>query len=48
LDLEKCLDGTAHPGLRRASGGIGWLGHLNGYEKEGPIWFRNIRLKELP
>ncbi len=32
----------------RASGGIGWLGHLNGYEKEGPIWFRNIRLKELP
>ncbi len=48
LDLDKCLDGTAHPGLRRTSGGIGWLGHLNGYEKEGPVFFRNIRIKTLP
>ena len=48
LDLDKCLDGTAHPGLRRTSGGIGWLGHLNGYEKEGAVFFRNIRIKTLP
>ena len=48
LDLDKCLDGTAHPGLRRTSGGIGWLGHLNGYEKEGAVYFRNIRIKSLP
>ncbi len=48
LDLDKCLDGTAHPGLRRAHGGIGWLGHLNGYEKEGSVFFRNIRIKSLP
>ena len=47
LDLDKCLDGTAHPGLRRTSGGIGWLGHLNGYEKEGRVSFHNIRLKTL-
>ena len=47
LDLDKCLDGTAHPGLRRTSGGIGWLGHLNGYEKEGAVFFRNIRIKTL-
>ncbi len=48
LDLDKCLDGTAHPGLRRTQGGIGWLGHLNGYEKEGRVMFRNIRIKTLP
>ena len=48
VDLAKCLDGTAHPGLRRTSGGIGWLGHLNGYEQEGPVFFRNIRIKTLP
>lgn len=48
LDLDKCLDGTAHPGLRRTHGGIGWLGHLNGYEKEGAVGFRNIRIKTLP
>ncbi len=48
LDLDKCLDGTAHPGLRRTHGGIGWLGHLNGYEKEGAVHFRNIRIKTLP
>ena len=48
LDLDKCLDGTAHPGLRRASGGIAWLGHLNGYEQEGPVSFRNLRIKTLP
>lgn len=48
LDLDKCLDGTAHPGLRRTSGGIGWLGHLNGYEKVGPVFLRNLRIKTLP
>jgi len=48
LDLDKCLDGTAHPGLRRRSGGIAWLGHLNGYEKEGAVYFRSIRIKKLP
>ncbi len=48
LNLDKCLDGTAHPGLRRAYGGIGWLGHLNGFEQPGPVFFRNIRIKSLP
>ncbi len=48
LDLDKCLDGTAHPGLRRTHGGIGWLGHLNGYEQQGPVFFRNLRIKTLP
>lgn len=48
LDLDKCLDGTAHPGLRRTFGGIGWLGHLNGFEQPGPVFFRNIRIKSLP
>ncbi len=48
LDLDKCLDGTTHLGLRRTHGGIGWLGHLNGYEKEGRVMFRNIRIKTLP
>ncbi len=47
LDLDKCMDGTAHPGLRRTAGGIGWLGHLNGYEQQGPVFFRNIRIKTL-
>ena len=47
LDLDKCLDGTAHPGLRRTHGGIGWLGHLNGYEKAGAVYFRNIRIKAI-
>ncbi len=47
IDLGKCLDGTAHPGLRRTTGRIGFLGHLNAYEKEGPIYFRNIRIREL-
>jgi len=32
-----------HPGLARASGHVGFLGH-------GParVWFRNVRIKELP
>jgi len=32
-----------HPGLARASGHVGFLGH-------GParVWFRNVRVKELP
>ena len=48
LDLDHCLDGTAHPGLRDASGDIGWLGHLNGYEQPGDVFFRDIRIKTLP
>lgn len=48
LDLDHCLDGTAHPGLRDASGDLGWLGHLNGYEQPGDVFFRNIRIKTLP
>ena len=47
-DLDHCLDGTAHPGLRDASGDIGWLGHLNGYEQPGDVFFRNLRIKTLP
>jgi hypothetical protein len=34
--------------LRRPSGYIGFLGHLNAEEKPGPIWFRNLRVKTLP
>ena len=48
LDLDHCLDGTAHPGLRDASGDIGWLGHLNGYEQPGDVFLRDIRIKTLP
>jgi hypothetical protein len=48
FDLEHCADGTAHPGLRRPIGGLGWLGHLNSSEQSGPIFLRNIRLKRLP
>ncbi len=48
LDLEKCLDGTAHPWLRDPSGDLGWLGHANAEEKEGPVYLRNIRIKTLP
>jgi hypothetical protein len=48
LDLEHCADGTAHRGLRRTTGGLGWLGHLNSSENPGPIFLRNIRLKRLP
>ena len=47
FDLDKCVDGHAHPGLRRTAGKIAWLGHLNAYEKEGPVYFRNIRIKTL-
>ena len=35
------LDGKDHPGLKRKSGHIGFLGH--GSE----LWYRNIRIKEL-
>jgi len=48
FDLEHCADGTAHPGLRRPTGGLGWLGHLNSSEQPGPIFLRNLRLKRLP
>jgi hypothetical protein len=48
FDLDKCADGTAHPGLRRTTGGLGWLGHLNSSETPGPVYLRNIRLKRLP
>ena len=48
LDLNKCLDGNAHLSLRDPSGDLGWLGHLNAEEKEGPVYLRNIRIKMLP
>ncbi len=48
LNLNEGLDHGAHPGLRRPSGYIGFLGHLNAEEKPGPIWFRNLRVKTLP
>lgn len=35
------IDGNEHPGLKRSSGHIGFLGHGS------PVEFRNIRLKEL-
>jgi hypothetical protein len=44
-DLDKIKDPKIlkqHPGLLRASGHIGFLGH-NDY-----VEFRNIRIKELP
>ena len=37
----KTLDGKAHPGLKRPSGRIGFLGHGTHVE------FRNLRIKEL-
>jgi len=36
------MDGKDHPGLKRASGHIGFLGHGS------PLEFRNIRIKEIP
>lgn len=36
------MDGKDHPGLKRAAGHIGFLGHGS------PLEFRNIRIKELP
>ena len=48
LDLDHCLDGTPHPGLRQKAGVIGWLGHANAKEEPGDVWFRRIRLKRLP
>jgi len=46
-DVEKAsengtLDGKDHPGLKRESGHICFCGH--GAE----VWFRNLRIKELP
>ena len=35
------MDGQEHPGLKRASGHIGFLGHGS------PLEFRNIRIKEI-
>jgi len=35
------IDGKEHPGLKRSSGHIGFLGHGS------VLWFRNIRIKEL-
>ncbi|OKL42052.1 family 16 glycoside hydrolase [Pontibacter flavimaris] len=35
------LDGKDHPGLKRAKGHIGFLGHGS------TVWFRNIRIKDL-
>jgi hypothetical protein len=35
------LDGKDHPGLKRKSGHIGFLGHGS------VLWYRNIRIKEL-
>ncbi|RDV15301.1 DUF1080 domain-containing protein [Pontibacter diazotrophicus] len=35
------LDGENHPGLKRAKGHIGFLGHGS------TVWFRNIRVKDL-
>ncbi|WP_276497970.1 DUF1080 domain-containing protein [Pontibacter litorisediminis] len=35
------LDGKEHPGLKRAKGYIGFLGHGS------TVWFRNIRIKDL-
>jgi len=48
LDLDHCLDGTPHPGLRQKSGLIGWLGHANAKEEPGDVSFRRLRLKRLP
>jgi len=39
--IDKPIDGNAHPGLKRTTGYIGWLGH------GARIEFRNIRIKEL-
>ncbi len=39
--LNGTLDGKDHPGLKRKTGHIGFLGH--GSE----LWYRNIRIKEL-
>ncbi|MFY9364092.1 MAG: DUF1080 domain-containing protein, partial [Bacteroidales bacterium] len=35
------VDGREHPGLKRVSGKIGFLGHGS------KVWFRNIRIKTL-
>ncbi len=47
IDLEeaapngKTIDGKDHPGLRRKQGHLGFLCH------DDPVYFRNIRIKEL-
>ncbi len=38
---EPTADGAKHPGLKRTSGHVGFLGHGD------PVAFRNIRIKEL-
>ncbi|MFN0129330.1 MAG: family 16 glycoside hydrolase [Verrucomicrobiales bacterium] len=48
LNLDNCLDGSAHPGLRDPSGDLGWLGHANAEEKDSPVYIRNVRIKTLP
>ena len=40
-DGKAPLDGQAHPGLKRTSGHIGFLGHGD------EVHFRNIRIKPL-
>jgi hypothetical protein len=40
-DGKKTLDGQAHPGLKRTTGHIGFLGHGD------EVHFRNIRVKPL-
>lgn len=39
---NRTMDQKDHPGLQRSSGHIGFLGHGD------VLWFRNIRIKELP
>ncbi len=41
IDIDHTLDGKEHPGLKRATGHIGFLGHGDQVE------FRRLRLKEL-
>jgi len=48
INLGKCIDGHAHPGLRRTSGRIGWLGHRDAFGRKGAVYVRNIRIKSLP
>jgi hypothetical protein len=41
VSKDGTVDGKEHPGLKRAAGHIGFLGHGH------PVAFRNIRIKEL-
>jgi hypothetical protein len=40
-ELDAPMDGAAHPGLKRRSGHLGFMGHGD------PVAFRNIRIKRL-